>query len=306
MTLIRSLDDIAPARGCVLSIGNFDGVHRGHQTMVGKLVSLAKKQNAQAAVLTFDPHPIKLLAPEKAPPSLSTLARKSELLHQAGADFVIAVPTSRDLLDLDAVIFFEQIVIDQLRAIGLVEGPNFFFGKNRQGDTALLQTLCNQHGLTCHILDAVGDGPMISSSLIRSAITDGRLDDAVHWLGHPYQVQGQVVAGDARGRTLGYPTANLEQIETLLPPDGVYAASCNVDGARYPAAVNIGGNPTFGIDARKVEVHLLDFDANLYGRTLAVDIISKVRGVKTFESRDSLIEQLESDLQTIRDSIANH
>ena len=302
MTLIRSLDKVGPARGCVLSIGNFDGVHRGHQTMIAQLVDAARRHNSPAVVLTFDPHPIKLLAPDKAPPSLSTLQRKSELLHRAGADFVIAVPTTRELLALDAVVFFEQIVVSSLAAVGMVEGPNFHFGKGRGGDVHLLKSLCEKHEMSCEILEPVAEparGSMISSSLIREAISSGRLSDAVGWLGHPYQIRGTVIHGDARGRTLGYPTANLGDIETLLPPDGVYAATCTLDGKRYPAAMNVGGNPTFDVARKKVEVHLIGFDGDLYGQELAVDMLAHVRGVMKFDSPDALLTQLKIDLATV-------
>lgn len=332
MTLIRSLDDVAPARGCVLSIGNFDGVHRGHQAMIARIVCEARRQSAPAVALTFDPHPIKLLAPSKAPPSLSTLERKSELLHRAGADFVIAVPTTRDLLGLEAVVFFERIVVEAIGAVGMIEGPNFHFGRGRGGDVELLRELCFEHGMACEILDAVADGggdggvgdggvgkggvgdgdcggdgggPMISSSLIRMAISDGRVDDAVSWLGHPYQIRGVVVHGDARGRTLGYPTANLAEIETLLPPDGVYAACCSIDGERYSAAVNVGGNPTFGVETKKVEAHLIGFDGDLYGQQLAVDMLARVRGVMKFESPGALLAQLKDDLVTVNGIVAD-
>lgn len=310
MPLIRSLDEAAPARGGVLSIGNFDGVHRGHQAMVSRLVAAAKAQDTHSVILTFDPHPIKLLAPAKAPPSLSTLERKAELLTTAGADFVIAAHTTRDLLGLEAIEFFERIVVDQLAAVGMVEGPNFHFGRGRGGDTTLLSQLCSQHNMSCEILAPVAnDGiatdreQMISSSLIRAAIVDGRIADAVAWLGHPYQVCGRVTHGDARGRTLGFPTANLSGVETLLPPDGVYAARCEIDGHSFAAAVNIGGNPTFGVDDRKVEVHLIDFNGDLYDQVIAVDLIAQIRGLLTFDGRESLIDQLQRDIAAAREHV---
>lgn len=308
MPLLRDLADLGPARGGMLSIGNFDGVHRGHQTMVARLAKAASAAGVPAVVLTFDPHPIMLLAPEKMPPRLSTLDRKAELLQAAGADFVIAVSTTRELLSLTAEEFFQQIIRAQINAVGMIEGPNFCFGKDRGGDIDLLQALCDEHAMTCAVLEPVAEqgGQMISSSLIRTAIAEGRLAEAIDWLGHSYQIRGQVVHGDARGRELGFPTANLADIATLLPPDGVYAGVTRVGEARYATAINIGGNPTFGIEARKVEAHLIGFDGDLYHQPLHVDLLDRVRGVVSFSGLDALQTQVAADINTVAQLTADH
>lgn len=301
MSLIESLNDVAPAIGGVLSIGNFDGVHRGHQQMIAKLVELAAENSAPAVVLTFNPHPIRLLAPEKVPPSLSTLQRKSELLHSFGVDHVVAVPTTAQLLSLTATEFFDTVVRDSLNAVGMVEGPNFHFGKNRGGDVEFLSELCDKHGMSCSILEPVScgsapDSMMISSSVVRSAISDGRLTEAVALLGRPYQIRGRVVHGDGRGRSLGYPTANLTDVETLLPPDGVYAGWSDVDGKVFPAAINIGGNPTFDEHERKIEVHLIGYQGDAYNAHLHVNLLAEIRGVMKFDSVETLTNQIKTDV----------
>lgn len=302
MELFREFAGIERYRGGVVAIGNFDGVHRGHQQMIATLVSLAQAEGVPSVVLTFDPHPIALLAPGRVPPSLSTLPRKAELLGQCGVDAVIAYPTDLELLNLSPEGFFEQIVCERLNARGLVEGPNFCFGKDRAGDVDTLRLLCEQHGLRLTIVEAVaGDGgAIVSSSGIRRAIADGQLAEAVRLLGHPYRLTGVVETGARRGRQLGFPTANLTGISTLLPRDGVYAGRCSVGGQMYASAVHVGANPTFGEADRKLEVHLLDFSDDLYGTTLSVDLIDRVRDTMRFDDADRLKEQLQKDVATIR------
>lgn len=303
--LLNGFNDTENWRGGFVAIGNFDGVHRGHQSMISQLVEQARAANVPAVVLTFNPHPIRLLRPEKAPPSLSTIRRKAELLGHHGVDFVIAYPTNRDLLNLSPRDFFDQIIVDKLNARGLIEGPNFFFGRDRAGDTATLREYCNDAGLRLTIVKPVehGDDGLVSSSMIRKAIASGMMEDAVRLLGHPFQLQGIVAKGAQRGRKLGFATANLSKIETLLPSDGVYGGRCSVDGRQFRAAINIGPNPTFAEDHRKVEVHLLDFDEQLYGAMLSVDLLMRIRETTAFDSVDELKAQIQRDVQQIRNSI---
>lgn len=293
-------------QGGYVAIGNFDGVHRGHQSMVGQLVSQARRANVPAVVLTFDPHPIRLLRPEKAPPSLTTIRHKAELLGRYGIDFVIAYPTNRDLLNLTPREFFDGIVVDRLKAKGLIEGPNFFFGRDRAGNVNTLQEYCTEKNMTLTIVEPVqleSDDNLVSSSIVRRQIATGEIGSAVDLLGHPYRLEGIVVQGAQRGRLIGFATANLSRIETLLPEDGVYGGHCVVDGVKYRAAINIGPNPTFAEDHRKVEVHLLEFDGQLYGSGLAVDLLMRIRSTQAFDSVESLTQQIQRDVQQIRSSI---
>lgn len=301
MRLIRGFDDVDAHRGGVVSIGNFDGVHRGHRAIAATLVARAREVGRPAVVLTFDPHPIRLLRPESEPPSLSTLERKTELLGSVGVDLVVAYPTDRALLQLSPVEFFETIVRDRLDAVGLVEGPNFFFGRGRAGNVETLRDLCNGAGMTFDVVEPVATGgDVVSSSRIRGLVDAGRIAEAAELLGHPYRLTGTVVRGAGRGRTIGTPTANLGAIPTLLPAHGVYAARALTDAPEsptYPAAVNVGPNPTFGDDATKVEAHLVGFDGDLYDMVLHVDLLDRLRDIVTFDDVAALERQISEDVR---------
>jgi riboflavin kinase/FMN adenylyltransferase len=302
MKLLHGFTEPASYRGGFVSIGNFDGVHRGHQRMLAMLVAHARRDGAPAVVFTFDPHPIKLLRPGHAPPSLSTLERKAELLERCGVDCVIAYPTNQRLLDLKPAEFFEQIIRGELDARGLVEGPNFFFGHDRTGDIRTLEQFCRVAGLILDIAAPVQIGDqLVSSSAVRAAISRGDIATAVEMLGHPYQIHGRVTSGAGRGATLGYPTANLTDVETLLPPEGVYAGVGRIAGREYPAAINIGANPTFGDAASKLEVHLVGFTGDLYGADLKVDFLDRLRDTRPFAGADELREQLRRDITRVRE-----
>ncbi len=300
MIILRRFDDPDAYRGGYLSIGNFDGVHRGHQSMLGRLCEYSRQRGVPAVVLTFDPHPIALLSPEQTPPRLSTFERKAELIETCGVDCLIAYPTSRELLNLAPEEFFSRIVVNELAACGLVEGINFFFGRDRAGNVEMLRRLCESAGMTLDVVEPVYDGTrMISSSAIRRALGDGDFETAVRMLGNPYRLTGRVTPGSRRGRELGVPTANLTQIATLIPADGVYAGTATVEGARYAAAMHIGPNRTFGEQERKVEVHLLGFAGDLYGHELSVDLKAFVRPSVPFSGRDELAAQLQEDLSRV-------
>ena len=273
--------------------------------MIDTLVGQAHAKKVPAVVFTLDPHPISLLSPGQVPPSLSTLARKAELLGSRGVDVLIAYPTDQALLDLSPEDFFRQVIRGELDAQGLVEGPNFCFGKDRAGDVKTLRQLCDRDGLTLTIVEAVTTAAetVVSSSQIRQAIGEGQIADAVAMLGHPYRLTGIVEPGARRGSGLGFPTANLSDVATLLPPDGVYAAHSEVDGGRYAAAVHLGSNPTFDDVTRKLEVHLVGFTGDLYGRPLSIDLIDRVRDTMRFEDVESLRSQLAVDVEFIRQTL---
>jgi len=291
----------AAYRGGYVAIGNFDGVHRGHRVMVDRLVARAHAAQAPAIVTTFDPHPLALLRAAGAPPSLTTIAQRTELLRQAGVDAVLVLPTSRDLLRLTAEEFFQQLICTELAAKGLVEGPNFSFGRDRGGSITTLRQMCLAHGMTLDVIDPVTwNGQWVSSSVIRSLLLAGDVTDANELLGHPYAITGLVKTGAQRGRTLGFPTANLTEIATVLPGHGVYAGACEVGGRGHPVAVNIGPNPTFGEGATKVEAHLLDFAGELYGQGLTLQLLVKLRDVRPFPSVDALQLQLADDMRQVR------
>ncbi|MBL8849395.1 MAG: riboflavin biosynthesis protein RibF [Planctomycetaceae bacterium] len=298
MRIQQGFEDSAGYRGGCLSIGNFDGVHRGHQRMLQSLVAESRRLGAPAVAMTFEPHPIQLLAPERAPPRLTTPERKAELIAACGVDCLIQVPTDVALLNLTAAEFFDQIVRTEINAAAIIEGPNFCFGRGRAGTTDVLRAFCEQSRIDLTIVEAVASGnTLVSSSGIRQAISGGRMFEAVSMLGRPYRLTGTVSRGAGRGVALGFGTANLEQIATLLPGDGVYAGVAEVDGERYAAAVNCGPNPTFGEHARKIEAHLIEFPSReLYGDRLSVDLIDRVRDTRKFAGVDALQSQLVEDV----------
>lgn len=301
MTVLHGFEHPATYRDGYVSIGNFDGVHCGHQAMLTALVQRARLADVPAVALTFDPHPIELLRPEAIPPRLTTIAHRAELLQRYGVDCVIVLPTTQRFLTMTAEDFFHTIVRTELQARGMVEGPNFFFGRNRSGSVTVLRGFCAASGLTLDIIQPViVDEQLVSSSVIRSLIEAGDLTESVRLLGHPYRVSGMVVRGAERGRGLGFPTANLSQFANLVPGNGVYAATVGIGGTTYSAAVNIGPNPTFAESRQKVEVHLLDFSGDLYGATLDVDFLRRIRDVQQFASVEDLLARLRQDVSLVR------
>jgi len=298
MRLLRSLDNLpADLRRGAVTIGNFDGVHRGHAKLVERLLAKAREVSGPAIVFTFDPHPVRLLRPESAPPPLTWTDRKAQLLDELGVTAVIAYPTNEALLQLSPEAFFQQIVQEKLAAKAMVEGPNFFFGHGRTGNIDTLSRLCASDGISLEIVQPVTIGnEIVSSSRVRGAIQAGDVDLARQLLTRPYRVRGMVTHGAGRGAKIGFPTANLEAIDTLLPSLGVYAAQALTTAGNWPAAVNIGPNPTFGEQALKVEVHLIGFDGALYGQPLEVEFLSRLRSIRQFESVEALKAQLARDV----------
>jgi riboflavin kinase/FMN adenylyltransferase len=303
MEIIRDLDETQfTLHGGAVTIGNFDGVHQGHAKLLEQLILRAREVDGPAIVLTFDPHPVRILRPELAPPPLTWTSRKAELLSDLGVDATVVYPTDKDFLDLSAEQFFEEIVMQRLGAKALVEGPNFAFGKDRGGSTELLQSLCDAHDVQLQIVTPLLAGDQfVSSSRIREAITVGDVDTASEMLTRPYRVRGMVTHGMNRGAAMGFPTANLVGIDTLVPAVGVYAAVAWWQDNPFAAAVNVGGNPTFAEEEHKFEVHLLDFNEAIYGQVLSVDILSRLRGVETFDDKDALLAQVQQDIAAVRE-----
>jgi riboflavin kinase/FMN adenylyltransferase len=298
----------AACRGGVVAIGNFDGVHRGHASLIAELRRQANAYGAPAVVLTFDPHPLQLLRPELFMPVLTTLGDRSASLEAAGADQVVVLGTDRELLALEAADFVEEVLVKRFAGRGLVEGPNFRFGRERGGDLEQLARLCQRHDMTLTIVEPflLGELP-VSSSRVRTALQQGDVRESAELLGRPYCLHGQVIKGQERGQRLGFPTANLGGIQTVIPADGVYAVRARAGQASWAAAANIGPNPTFGEQDRKVEVHLIDFHGDLYGQSLAIDFLERLRDTRPFPDVETLIGQLQQDIaaaQRIASSVA--
>ncbi len=293
----------AGARGAIVTVGNFDGVHRGHQQLLGRLCARADAAGVPALAITFDPHPVALLRPDQAPVPLVWIEREIALLREAGATEVAVFHTGPWLLKLTAREFFDQVVVRQLGAKGMVEGPNFAFGHDRKGDVATLRGWCLEAGIEFEVVDAtLVDGRLISSSLIRQMLRDGRVDEALQSLGRPHRLRGLVSRGAGRGKGLGFPTINLSGIDVLVPAEGVYAARAWVEGRgpAWPAACNIGPNPTFGDQTRKVEAHLVSFEGDLYGKSIELDFLTRLRATRPFLSVEELLGQIQADVEETR------
>lgn len=298
-----------------VSIGNFDGVHVGHRELLARVRIAADRVGGPAVVVVLDPHPAAVLRPHSAPARLTTIPRRATLMSELGIDVLVVCPATLEFLNRTADEFFELLVSDRLQAKTVVEGPNFFFGRDRGGDVNRLRLLCEQTGKSLEIVDPrMEEERMVSSSRIREAISAGQIRTANAMLQSTYQVTGRVAAGAGRGRTLGFPTANLVDIETLIPGHGVYAAHVSGEQVHAPgndtrpllAAVHVGPNPTFDDEQRtKVEVHCLDYDGDLYGETLTVHWLDQIRGVEKFASAEALALQIRRDIAAVRNLAAN-
>lgn len=286
-------------RGGVISIGNFDGVHRGHQALLSETLRLARKGNVPAIAVTFDPHPLEILRPEAFQPLLTTIPHRAELIQAFGVDHVVVLHTTSEFLRLSAKDFFQTVVLDGVKARGIVEGWNFHFGKGREGTTDTLKELGKGSGIGVEIVQPkLVDGKLVSSSQVREALLGGQVAVAAALMGRPYRLEGRVEKAQQRGRTLGFPTANLFHVPTLIPGDGVYAAIAHHNGQPWPAAVNIGPNPTFGEQGHKLEVYLIGFQGNLYGQMLTVDFLEKIRASRPFGNVQELVAQIKKDVET--------
>ncbi len=306
MDVFRSLDTFAPpAGGVALSIGNFDGVHRGHQRILAAARDMARRRDMPVIALTFEPHPIAVLRPEHAPPRLTTGDEKLALLAAAEVDATIVVASSPEFLDQTAEEFI-ALLRRWCNPRVIVEGPSFNFGRGRAGSIDSLRRLADQAVFELCVVDCtraagLADAPEINSSAIRHLITAGNVADARVMLGRPHRVVGRVISGEHRGHALGFPTANLDEIPQLLPGLGVYAAVAQLDDGRtLLAAVNVGPQPTFGQASPRVEAHLLDFDDDLRGRQLGLHFIARLRRQREFARPDDLVAQLHLDTEQVR------
>jgi riboflavin kinase/FMN adenylyltransferase len=297
--------------GAVLSVGNFDGIHRGHQRILELARDLAGNTRPFVAV-TFEPHPLTVLRPEKAPPRLTPPSLKRDLLAQAGVDVLVILPPTHEVLDLTAENFF-AILRDEVQASHLVEGHSFNFGKGRGGTVAKLREWARGTDVKLHVIDPVEVALLdltvapVSSSLIRWLLANGRARDAAICLGRPYTLEGPVIKGYQRGRQIGVPTANLDctaqggEGGQMIPMEGVYAARSTIDGQTYPAALSIGRMETFGQDLRQqVEAHLVGFAGDLYGRTIRVELLDWHREQRKYTSLEPLMNQIRQDIEWTR------
>lgn len=292
--------------------GNHDGVHLGHVALFARARALAASRgDARVVALTFDPHPLAFLAPERAPETLTTIARRTELLRRAGADEVVVARFDAPYAALDPIAFVERELVANLRACLVIVGADYRFGHGRGGDPRLLAELGARLGFDVEVIDAVGadDVARISSTTVRDALRSGDLARTSALLGRVHELEGVVVHGHERGRTIGFPTANLSGVRVMLPPDGVYAVLARVMDEGRPGAtcvrgmMNIGTRPTFDA-GRSIEVHLFDFEGDLYGCTLRVGLVSRLRDEQRFAGVEALVAQLGRDASHARTALA--
>ena len=308
------LDEVPPGWGeSVVTIGVFDGVHRGHQRIVGRAAQVGKQRGVRVVVITFDPHPDEVIRPGSHPPFLCSARRRAELLSGLGADAVCVVPFTLEFSRLAPDDFVRTVLVERMHAAVVVVGEDFRFGHKAAGDVLLLAKLGEKYEFTTEGMPLlVADGTTISSTSIRQMLAQGDVAAAAKALGRPHRVEGVVVRGHQRGRALGFPTANLEvPPHTAIPADGIYAgwlASLDDQGRdvqRWPAAISIGTNPTFGEGEQTVEAYALDrTDLDLYGMHAAIDFGVRLRGTLRFDSVDALVEQMHRDVDRVRELTA--
>jgi riboflavin kinase / FMN adenylyltransferase len=304
MVIYHNLNQIPqPFNHPVITIGNFDGVHLGHQTLFHTVKDRSRALGGQSVVITFDPHPIKLMRPDKQLPQLTTTEQKIKLLSSLDLDVLIVHPFSPEFGALPAREFIQTYLVQRLGTQEVVIGHDYRFGRNREGNIALLQALGAEFGFPVHVVDAIQiNGTVVSSTLIRNLIQDGQVLAAQDFLGRPYEITGQVVAGHGRGaRLLGFPTANISIDNGLLVPmAGIYAVRGEMQGRIYPGVANIGTCPTFDNQELSLEVYLLDFDRDIYGERLAVKFVERLRDEQRFADVPALVNQIKKDVAAAR------
>jgi riboflavin kinase/FMN adenylyltransferase len=298
----RSLDEVpADLGGTVVVIGNFDGVHLGHRYVIGRARAIADERGLRLVAVTFDPHPMAVLRPEHAPQQLTDLDRRSALLHDAGADDVLAVPFSREIAAWTPAEFIDRVLVAALHARAVVVGANFRFGNRAAGDVG---TLAAHGGFDVEGIPLEGGPQVWSSTYVRTCLAAGDVEGAAEALGRSYVVVGTVTRGDERGRELGFPTANVAPGALAVPADGVYAGRLRVlpDGEPMPAAISVGTNPTFdGERERRVEAYVLDRDdLDLYDETVEVSFVARLRGMVRFDSVEALVAEIQRDVDRTR------
>jgi riboflavin kinase/FMN adenylyltransferase len=304
MDVIHFPEDPRPAhwRQPVLALGNFDGVHRGHRKILERVRRVAGERAATSVVMTFDPHPPRVVRPDKAPPLLMTTPQKLEAIADAGVQGAAIVRFSTELSRWDPETFVRNVLVDWLHVGEVWVGANFLFGHDRSGNFSMLRVLGSRYGFKAEKIDPVRYKDfVVSSTRVRRLVSEGRVDEAGALLGHQYFVDGTIMRGDQRGRTLGFPTANLCSENELLPPHGVYATTARIGSLVYPSVTNIGTRPTVDQSGRTViETHVFNLDRDLYGQPMRIGFVQRLRDERAFESLDALRAQIDADCQRAR------
>jgi riboflavin kinase/FMN adenylyltransferase len=304
MYIIYDLDELKePLKNPVLTIGNFDGVHKGHLVLFDRVKERAKAIEGQSVVMTFEPHPIKVMKPGNGPPLITPTRQKLDLISDAGIDLILCLPFTHQFASISAEEFVQRILVDRLGIKEIVVGYDYTFGFKRQGNIQVLKELGEKLGFRVHVVDPIClDDALVSSTSIRELVQDGNLSEAKKLLGRDYQICGTVVKGKNRGgRLLGFPTANLKLIDELIPKGGVYAVTAIINGNIHYGVTNIGYNPTFGDEALSVETHLLDFSGDIVGKTIRINFIKRLREEKTYGNVKELADQIALDIQEAKE-----
>jgi riboflavin kinase/FMN adenylyltransferase len=285
----------------VLALGNFDGVHLGHQAIFQHVVTRAREVDGTSMVFTFEPHPLQVLAPEKAPPLLTTYAQKIRLIAALGITVGLRVPFTEQFARQEPIAFVREVLWRHLGIHEVVVGHDFRFGHRRAGTVDFLQAQAEHFGYRVTVIPAImQEDTVVSSSNIRRLLLQGQVEQAARLLGRHYAIEGPVVEGFRRGRQLGFPTANVRPVNAIVPHKGVYTVRVEWDNCLYPGVANVGYNPTFGNQALSVEAHLFDVDADLYGATVRVEFLHRIRDERKFASVEELAAQIASDAQEAR------
>jgi len=298
MDVIHFPEDVRPSRWShpVLALGNFDGVHRGHRKILERVQRVATERGATSVVMTFDPHPPRVVRPDKAPALLMTKEQKLEAIAGAGVAGAAIVRFSPELSRWDPETFVRAVLVDWLHVAEVWVGANFLFGHDRAGNFSLLRALGGRYGFKAEKIDPVRYKDfVVSSTRIRRLVGEARMDEAAALLGRAYYLDGTIVEGRRRGRELGFPTANLETQNELLPPNGVYATIMTIDGVVHGGVTNIGLRPTFGETTPTIETHVLDYSGNLYGQAVRLAFVQRLRDERRFEDVDALRTQIDAD-----------
>jgi len=289
----------------VLTLGNFDGVHLGHQAIFRKVVERAREITGTSIAFTFEPHPLKVLAPERSPRLLNTFHGKMKLIESSGMQVVICADFDRQFAEQHPEDFAKRVLVEGLGVKEVYVGYDYAFGKGREGSIEFLKRMGGTYGFTVGVVEAVQvDDAVVSSSLVRDLVTDGRVDEAPRYLGRFYSIEGNVVTGESRGHTLGFPTANIQTTNELIPAYGVYAVRTLVGGRTIDGVAAIGVRPTFGDGPVSIEVFLFDYDGNLYGKHLEVSFVKRLRGEQKFPDADALVKQMHRDVDDAKSALA--
>jgi len=304
MTVITDLNDLEkPLKNPVLTIGNFDGVHKGHLALFDKVKALARDIQGQSVVMTFEPHPIKVVKPGNGPPLITPVEQKLKLIADSGIDVILCLPFNKEFAEISASDFVLELLVKKIGVKEIVVGYDYSFGAGREGDIAFLKKMGDDLGFKVHVVEPIHlNNTLVSSTSIRNLVKEGNLPEAKRLLGRDYQITGNVITGMGRGgKILGFPTANLTPVDELIPKKGVYVVKAYIKDKEYIGVCNIGINPTFGGTSLSIETHVFDFSGDIVGEKFTIKFISRLRDEVTFRGKDDLADQIEKDVIKARE-----